>query len=235
MNPDALTNPHGVVWSAAIWIIPLVIAIVFHEVSHGLAARALGDRTAHDLRRLSFNPLRHVDPIGTVVLPLMLAIAKAPVFGWAKPVPVNPRRLRHPRRDMMLVALAGPGMNLALALLGAIMLGVFMQSVPEAEPGGLAAFLAANLVNFLIINVFLAMFNLIPLPPFDGGHVVAGLLPERLALKWDRLARFGFPLLIGLLLVLPALFPSANIVQRVVAPPAQALTEWYLSLAMAIG
>ena len=227
-------NPDGVVYSAAVWIIPLVIAIVFHEVSHGLAARALGDPTAEEQRRLSLNPLRHVDPVGTVVLPLMLAIAKAPVFGWAKPVPVDARRLANPRQGMMLVALAGPGSNLALALLGAILLGVFAQSVPEVPDGSMAQFVATNLVNFLIINVFLAIFNLIPLPPFDGGHVVAGLLPERLALKWDGLARFGLPLLIVLLLVLPALVPSANVVERFVAPPARALTQWYLGLAAAI-
>jgi Zn-dependent protease len=227
-------NPDGIIWSAAVWIIPLVIAIVFHEVSHGLAARALGDRTAQDLRRLSFNPLRHVDPVGTVALPLMLAIVKAPVFGWAKPVPVDARRLRDPRRGMMLVALAGPGMNLALAFVGALALGVFMHWVPAAEDGSVAAFVASNLVNFLIINVFLAIFNLIPLPPFDGGHVVAGLLPEPLARRWDGLARFGFPLLIVLLFVLPMLWPSANIVRRLVAPPAQAVTEWYLALAQSI-
>ena len=228
-------NPNGIVWSVAIWLIPLIIAIVFHEVSHGLAARALGDRAAERLNRLSLNPLRHVDPIGTVVLPLMLAIAKAPVFGWARPVPVDTRHLRDPRRAMMLVALAGPAMNLALALVGAILLGLFAQSIETAAEGSVAAFVASNLVNFLLINVFLAVFNMIPLPPFDGGHVVAGLLPERLAQKWDGLARFGFPLLIVLLLVLPALLPQANIVQRLVAPPAQALTNLYLSLATAIG
>lgn len=228
-------NPNGIIWSAAIWIIPLVIAIVFHEVSHGLAARALGDPTAQQLRRLSLNPLRHVDPIGTVVLPLMLAIAKAPVFGWAKPVPVDASRLPHPRRDMMLVALAGPASNLLLALVGAVLLGLFTRDLYGIAPGSVTAFVAANLLNFVIINVFLAIFNLIPLPPFDGGHVVAGLLPERAALQWDKLARFGFPLLIVLLFVLPQILPGANIVQRLVAPPAQGLAEWYLSLASAIG
>lgn len=230
-------NPDGFLWSAAIWIIPLVIAIVFHEVSHGLAARALGDPTAEEQQRLSFNPLRHVDPVGTVVLPLLLAIAKAPVFGWARPVPVDARRITKtsPRTGMMLVALAGPGMNLLLALVGAILLGSFAQVVDGAPAGSVAAFLASNLVNFLIINVFLAIFNLIPLPPFDGGHVVAGLLPERAALQWDKLARFGFPLLILLLLVVPALLPQANIVARLVSPPARAVTGWYLDLAMLIG
>jgi Zn-dependent protease len=228
-------NPNGIIWSAAIWIIPLVVAIVFHEVAHGLAARALGDPTAQEQRRLSLNPLRHVDPVGTVVLPLLLAIAKAPVFGWAKPVPVDARRLPNPRRDMMLVALAGPGSNLVLALVGAVLLGLFTRDIYGVAPGSVSAFVGANLLNFVIINVFLAIFNLIPLPPFDGGHVVAGLLPERLAERWDTLARFGFPLLIVLLLVLPSLVSGANIVQRLVAPPAQALAGWYLSLAGAIG
>jgi Zn-dependent protease len=228
-------DPNNIVWRAAVWIIPLVIAIVFHEVAHGLAARALGDRTAEEQKRLSLNPLRHVDPIGTVALPLMLAIAKVPPFGWAKPVPVDPRRLADPRRGMMLVALAGPGSNLLLAFIGAVMLGVFASSIGQAEDGSFAAFIAANLFNFLWINVFLAIFNLIPLPPFDGGHVVAGLLPEPLARKWDGLARFGFPLLIVLLLVVPAVFPAANVVQKLVAPPAQALVEQYLKLASFFG
>lgn len=227
-------DPTGIIWRAAVWIIPLVLAIVFHEVSHGLAARALGDPTAAEQRRLSLNPLRHVDPVGTVILPLLLALAKAPVFGWAKPVPVDARRLPHPRRDMMLVALAGPGSNLVLALVGAVLLGALTPSLYGIQPGSLTAFVAANLLNFVMINVFLAIFNLIPLPPFDGGHVVAGLLPERLAQRWDQLARYGLLLFILLLLVLPSIVPGANIVQRLVAPPAQALTELYLGLAQSI-
>ena len=117
----------------------------------------------------------------------------------------------------------GAAVVMVLAFVGAVMLGVFASSMGQASEGSLGAFLATNLVNFLIINVFLAIFNLIPLPPFDGGHVVAGLLPEPLARKWDGLTRFGFPLLILLLLVVPAVFPAANIVQKLVAPPAQAL------------
>lgn len=238
-------NPEGIVWSTAVWIIPLVIAIVFHEVSHGLAARALGDPTAAAMRRLSLNPLRHVDPIGTVALPLMLAIAKAPVFGWAKPVPVDPKRITrtNPRTGMLLVALAGPAMNLLLALAGAVVLGLFARFVGTSSgvasvgvpDGGVAAFVGANLVNFLLINVFLALFNLIPLPPFDGGHVVAGLLPERLAREWDRLSRFGIVIFLVLLLVVPAIWPQANIVGRLVAPPARAVTLFYLQIATAIG
>ena len=112
----------NIIFQIAVWLVPLVIAIVFHEVAHGLVARRLGDPTAQQLGRLSFNPIRHVDPFGTVILPLILAISHAPVFGWAKPVPVDYRRLRHPRRDMVLVALAGPGMNLLLAIAGALIL-----------------------------------------------------------------------------------------------------------------
>lgn len=227
-------NADNVVYAAAVWIIPLVIAIVFHEVSHGWVARMLGDPTAHEQRRLSFNPMRHIDPIGTVVLPLMLAIAKAPVFGWAKPVPVRGDRLRHPRTGMMIVALAGPGMNLALALVAAIGLGLFAGALGGERPENFAAFAFANLVNFLLINVFLAVFNLLPIPPFDGGHVVEGLLPRVAVPAWRSLARFGFPLLIVLLVIVPMLFPNANIVRHVVGPPAGALTRAYLALAAGI-
>jgi len=224
-------NPDNILYAAAVWIIPLVIAIVFHEVAHGLMARALGDPTAHEERRLSFNPLRHVDPIGTVVLPLILAIAKAPVFGWAKPVPVRAERLRNPRWGMVAVALAGPGMNLLLAAVTAIALGLSSQAFGSGPPQGVAGFVSANLINFLLINIFLAVFNLLPIPPFDGGHVVEGVLPRPLAFQWAKLARFGFPLLILLLVVLPMVFPKANIMQHIVGPPAEALVRAYLSFA----
>ena len=225
-------TPHNIVYAAAVWIIPLVIAIVFHEVAHGLAARMLGDPTAAEQRRLSFNPLRHVDPIGTVLRPLMLALAKAPVFGWAKPVPVNGARLRNPRFGMMAVALAGPGMNFALAAIAAVALGVIAsQAAGIGVPDGVLGFVWANLVNFLQINIFLAVFNLLPLPPFDGGHVVEGLLPRRLAVEWSKLARFGFPLLIVLLVVVPMIWPSANVVARVVIPPVDWITERYIAFA----
>lgn len=227
-------NPDSIVYRAAVWLIPLVIAIVFHEVAHGLAGRALGDPTAAERKRLSLNPLRHVDPIGTVVLPLILALTKMPVFGWAKPVPVNYARLRFPRRDMMLVALAGPGMNLALALVGAVLLGLVLAGGGGAPLEGLAAFAGANLLNFVIVNIFLALFNLLPIPPFDGGHVVQGLLPPAAAERWASFGRFGFPLLFILLLVIPSIWPEANIVAQLVVPPAQAVTGWYLSITAAI-
>ncbi len=215
---------------AALLLVPLVVAIVFHEVAHGWVARWLGDPTAQEQRRLSFNPLRHVDPVGTVLLPLGLGLAGAPVFGWAKPVPVDAQRLREPRIGMMLVALAGPGMNLLLATVGAVLLGLVAQST-----GGTDGLVAAMLIQFIGINVFLALFNLLPIPPFDGGHVVQGLLPRPLAAEYAKLARFGFPLLILLLLVLPRLIPGANIVARVVVPPAAWLSHQFFSLAGVVG
>jgi len=219
----ALT-PDDFLFRIATWLIPLIVAIVLHEISHGWVANAFGDPTARDLGRLSLNPVRHVDPIGTIALPLALAVTGAPVFGWAKPVPVVAKRMRRPRLHMMLVALAGPGMNLLLALAAAAVLALVRLTVP---PGGAAwLFLMLNLINFVAINIFLAVFNLLPLPPFDGGHVVEGLLPRRLARSYRKLARLGFPLLIFLLLILPMLAPEANIVERVVRPP----VDWLLRL-----
>ena len=215
--------PDNLLFQVGVWLIPLVFAIVLHEISHGWVASAFGDHTARDRGRLSLNPIRHVDPVGTVVLPLFLAVSGAPVFGWAKPVPVVARKLRNPRLHMMIVALAGPGMNVALAILAALGLALFLAVHPGPTLGLGAYFVYENLRNFIVINIFLALFNLIPLPPFDGGHVVQGLLPRRLARPYARLQRFGFPLLIFLLLILPWLLPGANIVERVVVPPVLAL------------
>lgn len=217
-------NIGTIVSSIAVWIIPLTIAIVLHEVSHGWVANALGDPTAKERGRLSINPITHVDPVGTILLPLGLAIAHLPVFGWAKPVPVDFARLRHPRSGMVLVALAGPGMNIALAILAAALLALAVSVTPT---GG-STLLVGNLSNFVAINVFLAIFNMLPIPPFDGGHVVQGLLPPSLAQRYAQLSRFGFPLLLFLLIILPMLAPGANIVARVVGPPADALIDFLL-------
>jgi Zn-dependent protease len=209
--------PDNLVFRIATWLIPLVFAIVLHEVAHGWVANAFGDPTARRKGRLSLNPIRHVDPVGTIVLPLILAVSGAPVFGWARPVPVVARRMRNPRFHMVLVALAGPGMNLVLALLAAFALALLLRAAPGTGIGW--QFLYLNLANFLVINVFLAVFNLLPIPPFDGGHVVEGLLPRPLAAHYAKLHRFGFPLLIFLLVLLPLIAPRANIVDYVVGPP----------------
>jgi Zn-dependent protease len=214
-------SPDNVVFRVATWLIPLVFAIVLHEIAHGWVANAFGDPTARRKGRLSLNPLRHVDPVGTIALPLLLAVAGAPVFGWAKPVPVVARRMRNPRLHMMLVALAGPGMNLLLAVAAALLLAALLLH----EGSSLAwLFLLLNLANFVAINIFLAVFNLLPMPPFDGGHVVEGLLPRPAAKQYAKLGRYGFPLLFVLLFLLPQAFPGANIVDRVVRPPVAWLT-----------
>jgi len=206
-----------IVYQVAVWLVPLVIAIVFHEVAHGLAARKLGDPTAARKGRLTLNPIKHIDPFGTLILPLLLAVSHAPIFGWAKPVPVNYRRLRNPRRDMILVALAGPGMNLLLALVGAAILGVTVAVAGDVRTGA-PAFVAANALNFVLINIFLAVFNLLPVPPFDGGHVVEGLLPRSLARGYRKVGRYSLLLMVFLLLILPSISPSADVVSRIVSP-----------------
>jgi len=220
----------NIVYEIAVWLVPLVIAIVFHEVAHGLVARRLGDPTAAQLGRLTLNPIRHVDPFGTLILPMLLALAHAPIFGWAKPVPVNYRLLRHPRRDMVLVALAGPGMNLLLAVLGSLVLAATVWTA-----GGIASptalFIAQNAINFVLINIFLAIFNLIPLPPFDGGHVVQGLLPPRAAASFGKIGRFSLLVLIFLLLVLPMISPNADVVRRIVSPIANGLAGLLFGIA----
>lgn len=217
----------------------LVIAIVFHEVAHGWAALALGDPTAKERRRLSLNPIRHVDPLGTLIVPGMLALAGAPVFGWAKPVPVIKERLDNPRFGMMAVAAAGPATNFVLAAIGAIALGVLMGSVAGSNApvaaegytyGPWVQYLSMALLTFMSVNLFLGLFNLLPIPPFDGSHIVEGLLPPRAAKVYERLRPLGFPMLFILLVAIPWLFPQLGIVERVVLPPMMWLQNHYFML-----
>ncbi len=219
---------NDLVYSVSIWLIPLIIAIVLHEISHGWVANMLGDPTAAELGRLSPNPVKHVDPIGTIVLPLVLALSKAPVFGWAKPVPVDAQRLRNPRVDMMIVAIAGPLMNFFLAAVAAVLLGLIGPADPSSEPSAMMGFVIDNLVNFLLINIFLAVFNLLPIPPFDGGHVVEGLLPRPLAARYAAFGRYGILLLIGLLVVLPTISPQLDIVRQLVSPIVLSIARFFL-------
>jgi Zn-dependent protease len=217
-------------YSIATWLVPLVIAIVFHEVAHGLVARRLGDTTAERQGRLTLNPIKHIDPFGTLILPMLLALVHAPIFGWARPVPVRADRMRNPRRDMVLVALAGPGMNFLLAIVATFILAAAL-ALGDGGPMTLGGFLAGNALNFLLINIFLAVFNLIPLPPFDGGHVVEGLLPRPLAARFRRLGRYSLLILFALLLIIPALWPDANVVARAVTPIVNAIARLFLGAA----
>lgn len=165
------------VYQAAALIVPMVFAIVFHEVAHGMVARMLGDPTAAQLGRLSLNPLKHVDPIGTVLLPGALKLMGLPVFGWAKPVPVDFRRLKNPKRDMVLVAAAGPGMNLVMAGVGAVALGLLATAVPSPVDHTVPHFAGLSLLFFIQINIFLALFNLIPIPRSMARTSLKGCCP----------------------------------------------------------
>jgi Zn-dependent protease len=186
-------------YDISVWVLPLVIAITFHEAAHGFVAHRLGDNTAYELGRVSFNPLRHIDPFGTIVMPAILLLSHSPfLFGYAKPVPVNFRNLNHPRIDMVLVALAGPATNIVLALAAAAAFHALAFAPAES-----AQWLADNLKNALVINVVLAVFNMLPIPPLDGGRVAVGLLPNVLAYPLSRLEPYGMLILIGILILLP--------------------------------
>ncbi|WP_225010411.1 site-2 protease family protein [Novosphingobium percolationis] len=223
---------NATLYDVATLVLPLVFAIVFHEVAHGWAARALGDPTAWERRRLSLNPLRHVDPVGTILLPGALRLMGLPVFGWAKPVPVNYNRLNNPKRDMAIVGAAGPVTNFVLALLSAVALGLLVRVADgQAQPALWTRFVADNLQNFIMINAFLGMFNLIPLPPFDGSRILRGLLPMGAARVMDRIEPYGILLFMGIFLVLPYLVPGLHLVDRIVLPPVQWLVEQYQNVA----
>lgn len=229
----------------ALVLIPaLVIAIVFHEVAHGYAARLLGDPTASDRGRLTLNPIAHVDPVGTLLVPGALALMGGPVFGWAKPVPVNKWRLNNPRFGMMAVAAAGPASNLVLATVGAVLLGLVMPAGvgvggdPEASAMllfnnlGQPQWLATGLFYFILVNLFLGLFNLLPIPPFDGSHIVGGLLPKRLRAGWEKLQGIGMALI--LVLVAASWVFGTNWLGSILMPPVMWAFGLYLALADAV-
>ncbi len=215
----------SIIESVVAFGVPTLLAITLHEAAHAYAANMLGDTTAKDLGRMSLNPIKHIDPIGTIALPLMLKLAGSSfLFGWAKPVPVDQRRFQNPRRDMMWVALAGPLMNLFLAMVSARLFVTVNSLPPEFQKAAFETF-----KNGLIINILLAVLNMLPIPPLDGGKVLIGLLPPGPAMRLAQVEKYGMLPLLVLMVALPmlgnAIGVSLNPVGWVVVNIADAIVQ----------
>jgi Zn-dependent protease len=181
----------------AVWVLPVLFAITVHETSHGWIAKQLGDPTAMMLGRLSLNPIKHIDPVGTILVPGLLLMLGGFLFGWAKPVPITWENLKHPKRDMALVAVAGPASNLLMALIWALLIRLALLFGTTTD--GMAMYIVYTGVAGIFINTILMVLNLLPLPPLDGGRIAVGLLPGRLSWKFSRIEPYGLPILITLL------------------------------------
>ena len=220
-----------IVYSASTWVVPILIAITFHEAAHAFTAWRLGDDTAFRQGRVTFNPLKHMDPFGTIVLPALLFLTGAPfLFGWAKPVPIAYQRLSSPRRDMALVAIAGPMTNVFLAVASAVLFHL-VWLVPESA----VPWLRQTLYQSIVLNLVLAIFNMMPIPPLDGSRIAVSLLPSALARPFAKLERFGFLILLGVIFLLPMLGRQLgvdlNLFRWLIAIPLAYMTPVFLWIA----
>jgi len=225
---NALGNWAGMLYTVTTWIVPVIIAVTFHEAAHGFVAHRFGDDTALLAGRVTFNPLKHIDPFGTVLLPALLLVTSGFLFGYAKPVPVNFGRLQHPRRDMVLVALAGPVTNILLAIASSLLFYAV-----DFTPRSIEDWLARNLVNSLQINVVLCVFNMLPIPPLDGGRVAVGILPRFLAYPLARLEPYGMLILMLIFILSYAGARSVlgfSLLGWLISGPAEALIRFVLTV-----
>jgi Zn-dependent protease len=206
----------------AVWVLPIVFAITLHEVAHGWVARRLGDPTAEMLGRLTLNPVKHLDPIGSVLVPGVLLLVGGFIFGWAKPVPITVNNLRNPRRDMAWVALAGPSANLLMGLLWALLarIGLYLLAADLVWLGRPLVYMG---IAGILINAMLMVLNLLPIPPLDGGRVLTSLLPPRLAWQVSRIEPYAFFILIGLILF--------HVLGKILGPPLMLVLHWMIALA----
>ncbi len=215
----------AIIQKITIWALPVLLAIILHEVAHGWVAEKFGDNTARWMGRITLNPVKHIDPVGTVLIPIVLVVIGSPfLFGYAKPVPIDSRKMRNPKRDMIWVALAGPATNLILALLSTILLMLVLQ-LPQSlfwviEP------LALMCQASIIINMVLCVFNLLPLPPLDGGRIAVGLLPGPMAWQLSRLEPFGFLIIVALLVF--------GVLQGVIGPLIMGGSYWLINFALSV-
>lgn len=209
-----------IIQKICIWAIPVLLAIIVHEVAHGWVALKCGDKTAQMMGRLTLNPLKHIDPIGTILVPLVLLSISGMIFGWARPVPITPNNLRHPRRDMVWVSLAGPFSNLFMALGWAVIAKMGMYVVHQGA-GYLVALVYMAQAG-IFINIMLFILNLIPIPPLDGGKVISNILPPKRAYYYDKLEHYG---LIILLLLL-----ATGLLSRILSPLFYLMVNWIFKL-----
>ena len=225
MNPES-----SIVFQVSIWVVPVLLAITLHEAAHGLAARLLGDDTAYRMGRVTLNPIKHIDLFGTILLPAMLIVMKAPfVFGYAKPVPVNFANLRHPRRDMIWGAAAGPAANIVMAAIWALLI-----HVAPLLPENFQDWWGSMLSNGFYLNILLAVFNMLPVLPLDGGRMLVGVLPRAYAIQFARTEKYGFMVLIALIFILPLIANAIGVLFNPLAWILLPVVDWVGGLLLTI-